>query len=63
MAQLNLSQRERDVLVACVAQAYEALALIPGVDQNGPALVWLAEHMLHVHRRSANMEGASLGSR
>jgi hypothetical protein len=44
--------KERDLLVSCVAEAYEALHLIPGVDENGPVLVWLSEHLLHAHRRS-----------
>lgn len=51
-AQLRVPERERDCLVACVGEAYEALRVLPGVDENGPALVWLAEHLLHVHRRN-----------
>jgi hypothetical protein len=44
--------KDRDLLVTCVAEAYEALHLIPGVDENGPVLVWLSEHLLHAHRRN-----------
>jgi hypothetical protein len=49
---LKISEKERDCLIACVGEAYEALRLLPGVEENGPALTWLAEHFLHVHRRS-----------
>lgn len=51
-SQLKITEKERDSLVACIGEAYEALHLLPGVDANGPALVWLAEHFLHVHRRN-----------
>lgn len=44
--------KDRDLLVSCVGEAYEALHLIPGVDANGPVLVWLSEHLLHAHRRN-----------
>jgi len=39
--------------VRCVAEAYEAyeaLDLIPGVNPNGPALVWLAEQFRQLRR-------------
>jgi hypothetical protein len=52
VAELKLAPEERDVLIQCIADSYEALRLIPGVDANGPALVWLAEHILHAHRRA-----------
>jgi hypothetical protein len=48
----RLQVKERDLLVSCVSEAYESLHLIPGVDENGPVLVWLAEHLLHAHRRN-----------
>jgi len=32
-------EKERDVLVTCVEEAYEALRLLPGLDANGPAVV------------------------
>lgn len=48
---LKITEKERDCLVQCLADAHEALRLLPGVDENGPALVWLAEHLLHAHRR------------
>ena len=49
--QQRLVDGERDVLVQCVTDAYEALRVIPGIDQNGPALVWLADHLLQMRRR------------
>jgi hypothetical protein len=45
---------ERKTLVLCVEEAYEALRLIPGLDANGPAVVWLAEHLLQARHRLAN---------
>jgi hypothetical protein len=51
LAELKVGPSDRDVLIQCVADAYEALRLVPGIDANGPALVWLAEHLLHAHRR------------
>jgi hypothetical protein len=44
--------KDRELLVTCVAEAYEALKFIPGVDENGPILVWMTEHLLHAHRRN-----------
>lgn len=44
--------KERDLLVRCVGEAYEVLDLIPGVNPNGPALVWVAEHLREL--RQAN---------
>ncbi|HEU4565853.1 MAG TPA: hypothetical protein VFS05_14430 [Gemmatimonadaceae bacterium] len=52
MVELDLSQREHDLFVQCVADAHEALRLLPGVDENGPVLMWLADHLLEAHRRS-----------
>jgi hypothetical protein len=45
---------ERKTLILCVEEAYEALRLIPGLDANGPAVVWLAEHLLEARHRLAN---------
>lgn len=45
----NAFERERELLVQCIEEAYEALHLMPGVDENGPALVWLADHLLEAH--------------
>ena len=59
--ELKLSEKERDVLVQCVIDAHEALRVMPGVDENGPVLVWLAEHLLHAHRRAEN--GVMAGAR
>jgi hypothetical protein len=44
--------KDRELLVTCVAEAHEALKFIPGVDENGPILVWMTEHLLHAHRRN-----------
>lgn len=42
-AQPDVQMKERDRIARCVAEAYETLDFIPGVNPNGPALVWLAE--------------------
>jgi hypothetical protein len=47
----NPLEKERDVLVTCVEEAYEALRLLPGLDANGPAVVWLADQLLQIRRR------------
>lgn len=49
-AQTGVESRERDLVVKCVGEAYEALHLMPGVDANGPVLVWLAEQFLRIRR-------------
>jgi hypothetical protein len=49
-AQPDVRDKERDLIVRCVAEAYEALDLIPGVNPNGPALVWLAEQIRQLRR-------------
>ena len=49
-AQPDVREKERDLIVRCVAEAYEALDLIPGVNPNGPALVWLAEQYRQLRR-------------
>jgi hypothetical protein len=49
-AQPEVQDRERDLITRCVGEAYEALHLIPGVDPNGPALVWLAEHFRRIRK-------------
>jgi hypothetical protein len=48
-------QKERDLIVRCVAEAYDALDLIPGVNPNGPALVWLADQFRQL--RGATPDG------
>lgn len=45
---------ERDLVVKCISEAYEALHLMPGVDANGPVLVWLAEQFMQIQRRSGS---------
>ncbi|HEX3305266.1 MAG TPA: hypothetical protein VHS32_03375 [Streptosporangiaceae bacterium] len=49
-AQPDVQRNERELIVRCVADAYETLDLIPGVDPNGPALVWLAEQFRQLRR-------------
>lgn len=39
------------MLVRCIEEAYEALHLLPGLDANGHAVVWLADHLLEARRR------------
>ncbi|MHA6793630.1 hypothetical protein ACVGVM_08960 [Pseudonocardia bannensis] len=43
--------QERDLLVRCVEDAYESIRLLPGLDANGPAIVWFAEHMWEAYHR------------
>jgi len=47
------TKKDRESLVRCVADAFEALKMIPGIDANGPILVWLSEHFLDLHRKEA----------
>lgn len=58
---LNVPDNERHILVRCVTDAYEALHVMTGVDENGPVLVWLADQLLQVHRRGAKT-GAGAGA-
>jgi hypothetical protein len=44
-------EREREVLIRSVEEAYEALRVIPGIDENGPLLVWLTDHLYQAHNR------------
>ena len=48
----GIESKERDLVVKCVGQAYEALHLMPGVDENGPVLVWLAEQFMQIQRKA-----------
>jgi hypothetical protein len=50
--QAGIEGKERDLVVKCIGEAYEALHLMPGVDANGPVLVWLAEQFMQIHRGS-----------
>jgi len=50
--QADIHSKERDLVVKCVGEAYEALHLMPGVDANGPVLVWLAEQFLRIQHRA-----------
>ena len=51
-AQTDIDRKERDLVVKSVGEAYEALHLMPGVDANGPVLVWLAEQFVQIQRRA-----------
>lgn len=48
--QAGLEKKERDFLAQCVGDAYTMLDLLPGVDPNGPALVWLADQFVILRR-------------
>jgi hypothetical protein len=49
-------EKERDVLITCVEEAYEALRLLPGMNANGPAVVWLADQLLQVRRQHETVD-------
>jgi hypothetical protein len=51
-AQSGTAEQERDLLVKCIGEAYDALRVLPGVDANGPVLVWLAEKFVASYRPS-----------
>ena len=44
-------EREQALLLRCIEEAYEALHALPGVDANGPILVWLSEQFKGAHKR------------
>jgi hypothetical protein len=43
--------RARMLLVRCIEESFDSLRVIPGLDENGPVLMWMADHMLEAHRR------------
>jgi hypothetical protein len=47
--------KDRDAIIQCIADAYQTLDVIPGVDPNGPCLVWLAEKLLELRRQRASV--------
>jgi len=49
-AQPDVREKERELIVRCVAEAYETLDLSPGVNPNGPALVWPTEQFRQLRR-------------
>src|SRR5258708_3622359 len=51
--ELRVTEKDRECLVRCVSDAFEALKIIPGIDANGPILVWLSGHLLHLHQQGA----------
>jgi hypothetical protein len=58
----SIVEEERSLLVKVVGEAYDELRMIPGVDANGPALVWLAERLLDAYRAAeATPETATRG--
>jgi hypothetical protein len=54
--ELKVSEKDRECLARCVSDAYESLKLIPGIDANGPILVWLSGHLLHMHQKGASTQ-------
>jgi hypothetical protein len=50
--QPGVHEKDRDLLARSVGEAYEVLDLIPGVDPNGPILVWLAEQFKQIRKSS-----------
>lgn len=46
----GIESKEHDLVVKCIGEAYEALHLMPGVDANGPVLVWLADQFMQIRR-------------
>jgi hypothetical protein len=53
--QVGTEDKEREFVLRCVGDAYQVLDLIPGVDPNGPALVWLAEQFRQLRRQGENV--------
>lgn len=51
MTESDPVEQERELLIRCIRDAYEDLHLLPGLDANGPAVVWLADHLLEARRR------------
>ena len=51
MTEPTMLEREQALLFRCIEEAYEALRQLPGVDANGPILVWLAEQLKDAHKR------------
>jgi hypothetical protein len=49
-------ERQRIVLVKCIEEAYDSLRLMPGLDANGPALVWLAGKILQAKRKAGRAD-------
>jgi hypothetical protein len=50
-AEQNSYEQERERLVRCIEDAHEALHIMVGVDENGPILVWLADHLYQAQSR------------
>jgi primosomal protein N'' len=43
---------EHELLARCIEEAHETLRIMPGVDENGPALVWFADHLRDAYSRN-----------
>lgn len=52
-AEQSSYEQERDLLMRCIEDAHEALHVMVGVDENGPILVWLADHLYQTQSRVA----------
>lgn len=52
--ELKVTEKDRECLVRSITDAFEALKLIPGVDANGPILVWLSGQLLQLHQKEAS---------
>lgn len=52
--ELKNTEKDRESLVRCAADAFDALKMIPDIDANGPILVWLAEQFLQLQRKEAS---------
>jgi hypothetical protein len=50
--QTGVEEGERDLLAQCVGDAYQMLDVMPGVDPNDLAPVWLADQFLRLGRGS-----------
>jgi hypothetical protein len=51
----DTGDQEQDLIVHCIADAYQTLDIIPGVDPNGSCLVWLADKLLELRRQRASV--------
>ena len=49
--ELKVTEKDRECLIRCVGDAFEALKMIPGLEANGPILVWLSGQLLHLHHK------------
>jgi hypothetical protein len=57
-ADKKIVEEERDLLIRCIEDAYESLRILPGLDANGPSLVWFAENLRQAHYKSREASSA-----